>query len=121
MGGVGPLVNSAGPGSVHRLSRLGLSTSPDSRCCKQLRSTIPKLTATGPCPLHPLNVTHVMNSPHFSLLFCFLVLLSTQNEMWGRPGNEATKLLAWTPLWNGKHLTLVWILNAVQATDLLTN
>lgn len=49
-GGAGPIVNSACPGSVHHLSRLGLSTSPDSRHCKQLRLTILNLLATGPHP-----------------------------------------------------------------------
>ena len=74
------------------------TASEDSRCYRQVHSTLLKLTCGLALPsLCPLDVTHMMNTPRpslFSLLFHFRVLLSTPTEEQnrGRPGNEAINI-----------------------------
>ena len=85
--GAGPMVGSAGPGSVHHPSRLGLIAqqlveTPDAleNCC------VNTWLRLGPTLLCPHDVIHIMNVPRPSLLFAALWLLcrgKLENEKLG--------------------------------------
>jgi len=71
------------------------TASGDSICCRQLHSTVLKLTCSWVSLFlrTSINVAHVMNAPRpspFFAHFCFRVLLSTKIEVekWGNAGKE---------------------------------
>jgi len=75
MWGTGPMVDSVGPGSVHHLSRQGLSATLLVQSLGAVDNSI------QPAPLCPIDITQKLNYPRPSPLFAtfpFHVLLSMQ-------------------------------------------